>query len=182
MAALARFVPAGLAGAGAAAAGSGARDLRPEARRPDPSTTEAPEGVAMTDDTTAGTPERFAFDFDSRFAPLLSVLGIRPDTAGVLAGPGTLRVRFGPWVIETPLANVCGVETTGPYSPWRVIGVHVSLADRGLTFATNARKGLCVRFHEPIRGGEPLGLLRHPGLTVTVTDPAGLAGKLSRRL
>ncbi|MBE3014864.1 hypothetical protein IL992_37690 [Microbispora sp. NEAU-D428] len=136
----------------------------------------------MTDDTTAGKPERFAFDFDPRFAPLLSVLGIRPDTAGVLVGPGTLRVRFGPWVIETPLANVSGVETTGPYSPFRAIGVHVSLADRGLTFATNARRGLCVRFHEPIRGGEPFGLLRHPGLTMTVADPAGLAEKLSRRL
>ncbi|WP_169945093.1 hypothetical protein [Microbispora sp. H11081] len=136
----------------------------------------------MTDDTITGKPQRYAFDFDPRFAPLLSVLGIRPDTAGVLVGPGTLRVRFGPWVTETPLANVSGVETTGPYSPWRAIGVHVSLADRGLTFATNTRRGLCVRFREPIRGGEPFGLLRHSGLTVTVADPAALAEKLSRRL
>ncbi|WP_182878974.1 hypothetical protein [Microbispora sp. H10949] len=136
----------------------------------------------MTDDTGAGAPRRFTFDFDPRFAPLLAVVGVRPETAGVLVGPGTLRVRFGPWVVETPLTNVAGVETTGPYSPLRVIGVHVSLADRGLSFGTNARRGLCVRFHEPIRGGEPSGLLRHPGLTVTVDDPEALADRLSQRL
>src|SRR5690606_154531 len=57
---------------------------------------------------------------------------------------------------------------------------HVSLADHGLTFATNPDKGVCIRFEEPVRGLDPLGLVLHPGLTVTVDDPAGLAELLDR--
>ncbi|ETK36643.1 hypothetical protein [Microbispora sp. ATCC PTA-5024] len=135
----------------------------------------------MSDNERPGKRERFLFDFDPRYSPVLTVLGVTPATAGVLVGRDTLRVRFGPWVVETSLDNVVGAETTGPYTPWKAIGAHVSLADRGLTFATNTRSGLCVRFREPVRGGDPFGLLRHPGLTVTVADPAALAGHLSTR-
>jgi hypothetical protein len=57
---------------------------------------------------------------------------------------------------------------------------HLSIADRGLTFATNARRGVCIRFHHPVAGIEPLGVVRHPGLTVTVDDPEGLVDALSQ--
>jgi hypothetical protein len=127
-------------------------------------------------------PDRFPFSFDPRYARLLAALGVRPSTAGVLVGPGTLRVRFGPWLVETPLANIAGVETSGPYTAVKAVGPHISLADRGLTFGTNTRSGVCVRFREPVRGGDPLGLIRHPGLTLTVADPAALADRLSQRL
>jgi hypothetical protein len=50
----------------------------------------------------------------------------------------------------------------------------VSLADRGLTFASNGRSGVCPRFKQPVRGVDPLGIVRHPGLTVTVDDAEGL--------
>jgi hypothetical protein len=33
---------------------------------------------------------------------------------------------------------------------------------------------VCLLFHEPVPGGETLGLVKHPGLTVTVEDPVGL--------
>ena len=80
-----------------------------------------------------------------------------------------LIVRFGPWVIDTPLANVAGVEVSGPYSIWKTAGpAHLSMVDRGLTMATNRRRGLCIRFRSPVRGLDPFGWMRHPGLTVTV--------------
>jgi hypothetical protein len=91
---------------------------------------------------------------------------------------GRLAVRFGPWRCETDLANVAGTEVTGPYRPVRAIGARLSLKDRGLTFGTNAERGVCVRFREPVRGLEPTGRLRHPGLTVTVEDVDGLARAL----
>ena len=45
---------------------------------------------------------------------------------------------------------------------------------RGLTFATTAAGGVCVRFHEPVEGLLPRGPLRHPAVTVTVEDPDDL--------
>ena len=50
-----------------------------------------------------------------------------------------------------------------------------SLADRGVTFATNSRRGLCVSFVEPVHGIEPTGVLRHPAATVTVFVWPGVA-------
>ena len=51
-----------------------------------------------------------------------------------------LRIRFGLWTLETSLDNILGVEITGPYKWFKVIGPpHVSLADRGLTLATIRR-------------------------------------------
>ncbi len=51
----------------------------------------------------------------------------------------------------------------------------MSLADRGLTFATNGDRGVCLFMRGPIPGIDPFGLLRHPNLTVTVADCDGLA-------
>ena len=50
--------------------------------------------------------------------------------------------------------------------------------DRGLTFATNGDRGVCIKFHRSVRGIAPLGLLRHPALTVTVEDVDGLVARL----
>ncbi|MBV9487198.1 MAG: hypothetical protein JO246_14205 [Frankiaceae bacterium] len=91
-----------------------------------------------------------------------------------------LDARFGLWHVRTPLENVTGVEITGPYSTLKTIGpAHLSFTDRGVTFATNRRRGLCIRFAEPVKCMDPTGRLRHPGLTVTVVDPEGLASALS---
>jgi hypothetical protein len=122
----------------------------------------------------------FPFAFDQPFAAAALPFGVRPSTCGVVVADGRLRVRFGPWRVETPLTNVATVERTGPYSWWRVIGpARMSAADRGLTFATTDRGGVCITFVEPVRGGEPTGRLRHPGLTVTVADPDALVAELT---
>jgi hypothetical protein len=93
-----------------------------------------------------------------------------------------LHVRLGPWSVSTPLENLAGAEVGGPYSPLRALGVRLSLADRGLTFGTNAARGLCVRFREPVPGIEPTGLLRHPSLTATVAEPDLVADVLNQAI
>ncbi|MEV0587545.1 hypothetical protein [Nonomuraea sp. NPDC050310] len=124
----------------------------------------------------------FGFAFDDRYRRWLSVLGIRPANCGLVVSDAGIRVRFGPWEVSTGLDNLAGAEITGPYQAIKVIGPHLSLADRGATFGTNARRGVCLRFHRPVRGGEPTGLVRHPGLTVTVADPEGLMARLRPHL
>ncbi|HUR47933.1 MAG TPA: hypothetical protein VMY88_00180 [Acidimicrobiales bacterium] len=114
--------------------------------------------------------------FEFRFAPVHRVLsapfGVTPETTMVEVSEGEFRARFGPWVVVTPLSNIAGAEQTGPYAVLKtVLSARLSLVDRGLTMATNADGGLCVRFREPVRGIDPLGLIRHPGLTVTVARP-----------
>jgi hypothetical protein len=54
--------------------------------------------------------------------------------------------------------------------------------DRGVTFATNPRLGLCVRLRHAVPAIEPFGLIRHPALTVTVGDVEGLQNAVQARL
>jgi hypothetical protein len=122
--------------------------------------------------------ERFPFAFDARFRALLRLYGVTEATAEVVVGDGQLRVRFGRWRLETALTNIAGTRATGPYRWFRVIGPHLSLTDRGVSFGTNTRRGLCVLFADPVPGGEPTGWLRHPGMTVTVAEPERLAAAL----
>lgn len=125
----------------------------------------------------------FAFRFEPLYRRLGRPFGVTPASARVDVGGGVLIARFGPWRVQTPIANVAGHQVTGPFSALKTVGpAHVSLADRGLTFATNSERGLCVRFHEPVAGIEPVGWLRHPGLTVTVADVDGLAAAIDAEL
>ncbi len=64
-----------------------------------------------------------------------------------------------------------GAETTGPYSFIKTAGpAHLSLADRGITCATNPERGLCIHFAEPVAGIDPWKRIRPPAVTVTVAD------------
>src|SRR4051812_12504578 len=105
----------------------------------------------------------FVFHFDPRYRFLLAGLGVRESNALVRVDEHGLAARFGPWRCATTLDNVVGAEVTGPYSPIKAIGPRLSMKDRGLTFGTNAERGVCIRFREPVAGLEPTGLLRHPG-------------------
>ncbi|MGP4022577.1 hypothetical protein [Actinomadura sp. 3N407] len=122
--------------------------------------------------------ERFEFAFDRRLRRPLSLLGIRPDTCHALITATRLVVRFGPWTVRSPLENIAGAEVTGPFPSWKVMGVRMSMADRGLTLGTSTEQGVCVRFHRPVPGSEPTGLLRHPGLTLTLADSPAAARRL----
>ena len=123
--------------------------------------------------------KRFEFAFDPVYRTVALPLGVTPGRCWVEVDETQLRVKFGLWSLSTPLANVAGTEITGPYGRLRTIGpAHLSLSDRGITFATNGERGLCIRFHTPVPAIEPLGYLRHPGATVTVADVEGLAAAL----
>jgi len=120
------------------------------------------------------------FRFDPAYRAAALPFGVMPATASVTVADGMLTVRFGLWRLRTPLANVTGTEVTGPYSFVRTAGpAHLSFSDRGVTFATNGERGLCIRFRDPVRALDPTGRLRHPGATVTVDDVAGLATALA---
>ena len=123
----------------------------------------------------------FDFAFEDRYRLPARVFGISPATARVVVTDDELHVRFGPWRLRTPRANVAGTELSSGYAFLRTAGpAHLSLSDRGVTFATNSERGLCISFVEPVRAIEPTGLLRHPGATVTVADPEALAATLLR--
>lgn len=125
------------------------------------------------------TTRRFDFAFDPRYRVAGLPFGITPATTSVEVGDGRLRVRFGPWRLDTTLENVSEVSTTGGYAFLRTAGpAHLSLTDRGVTFATNGERGVCVRFHEPVRAIDWTGRVRHPGATLTVADVDGLVAAL----
>ena len=122
----------------------------------------------------------FDFDFDPAYRAAALVFGVTPDRTGVEVADGRFVARYGFWRLETDVANVASTEISGPYRLLTTIGpAHLSLSDRGLTFASNRRRGLCMTFKEPVPGLEPTGRLRHPGLTVTVSDVDGLARALA---
>ncbi|NNF56199.1 MAG: hypothetical protein HKN03_17365 [Acidimicrobiales bacterium] len=100
------------------------------------------------------------------------MLGVKPDKDGVRLGNGRLKASFGFLNVDTAIENVSSASVTGPYTWWKAIGPRLSMADHGLTFGTTADGGVCVKFVKPIKG--VVGPWDHPGLTLTVDDPAGL--------
>jgi hypothetical protein len=123
----------------------------------------------------------FAFAFEPRYRSLLALLGVTPGRASVSVTADGMRARFGWWTCETSLDNVRSAEVAGPYRWYRVIGARGSFVDRGLTFGTTTAAGVCITFHDPVTGLDPLGIVRHPGLTVTVADPQRLVTVLRAR-
>lgn len=125
--------------------------------------------------------ERFGFAFAPAYRLSARAFGITPSSAWVDVGDGELDVRFGLWRVSTPLANVADAAVTGPYAFWKTAGpARLAVTDRGLTFATNGDRGVLISFRSPVRGLDPIGLIHHPELTVTVADVDRLAELLSR--
>lgn len=110
----------------------------------------------------------------------LRMLGVWSAGSGVRVDDDVLDITYGPWRLTTPMNNIARADVGGPYSPWRAIGARLSLADRGLTFGSSAKAGVCIRFRHPVPGIEPTGLLLHPSVTVTVERPDLLVRRLRR--
>jgi hypothetical protein len=122
---------------------------------------------------------RIPFAFDPAYRLVDQLFGVTPASSWVDVSDEAIEARFGPWRVRTDRENVAEVTVTGPYSVPKTIGpAHVSLKDRGLTFASNTRRGACISFHQPVQGIDPVGLVRHPALTVTVDDPDALVEAL----
>lgn len=121
----------------------------------------------------------FPFLFERRYAVAGRLFSVTPARTAIMVAEGRLQARFGPWRIDTALSNITTVSLTGPYAFLKTAGpAHLGLTDRGLTFATNSHAGVCMEFAEPIAGIDPLGKIRHPNLTLTPVDCAGLAAAL----
>jgi hypothetical protein len=130
----------------------------------------------------AVTIEHFDFAFTPAYRTLARPFGITSASAWVEMRDETFEARFGPWRVSTPLANIVDVAVTGPYAFWKTAGsARLAITDRGLTFATNGDRGVLISFRTPVRGLDPLGILRHPELTVTVADVDRLAALLRAR-
>jgi hypothetical protein len=125
----------------------------------------------------------FPFAVSYPFAHLARLFAVQPEHARLALHGDRLSAVFGRWSLETDLANIESIQVTGPYAPWKVIGPpRLSLADGGLTFATNPDEGLCICFREAVTGLLPLPLLRHGSLTVTVEDPREVKVVLERTI
>jgi hypothetical protein len=123
--------------------------------------------------------------FDFAFAPAYVLagraFGVTPRTTTVEVGPEWLFVRYGPWRLVTPRSNVASAEVTGGFSWLKTAGPpHLSFSDRGVSFTTNGDRALCVSFHEPVPAIDPTAAITHPGATLSVADPEGLAGALGQ--
>ena len=125
---------------------------------------------------------RFDFAFAPAYRRLARPLRVTPETAWVEVGDEDFEAHFGPWRVRTPLTNIRDVVVTGPYAFWKTAGpARLAITDRGLTFATNGDRGVLILFENPVRGLDPLGIMRHPELTVTVAEVDGLADLLRAR-
>jgi hypothetical protein len=122
--------------------------------------------------------QTFPYATDLRLVPFWGPFGVRPGKDGVtLTDDGRFVATFGLLRVETARTNVAGAHVTSGYRWWTAAGARRSLADDGLTFGTNADRGVCVHFHEKVpsrlrRGG-------HSAITVTVADPDALVTALT---
>ena len=125
---------------------------------------------------------RFRFAFAASYRLPALVLGITPATAWVDVDRDEVRVRFGPWSLRTLRTNIASVRETGDFAWIKTAGPpHLSFTDRGVSFATNGDRAVCLQFHEPVTGIDPTSRIKHPGATLTVADPAGLRALLETR-
>lgn len=121
-------------------------------------------------------PTAFPFAVDQRLRPLARLFLIHPETCTFIVDAERAVVVFGRWRLAVALTNVDTVSVTGPYRWWKVAGPpHISMKDRGATFATTGRAGVCLKLRYPVAAIDPFAFVRHPGITVTVDDPERVA-------
>lgn len=124
--------------------------------------------------------DTFRYATDLRLVAFWGPFGVRGGTDGVtLTDDGRFVATFGWLRVETPLSNVTGAHVTTGYRWWTAAGARLSMADDGLTFGTNADRGVCVHFAEKVPSR--LRWSGHSALTVTVAKPDALVAALERR-
>jgi hypothetical protein len=129
------------------------------------------------------TIRRFEFDWDPAYRVAGLPFAVTPWTAYAEVTPTELRVRFGWWSLRTVRSNLVSATASRGYAFVKSAGPpHLSFSDRGVTFATTGRAGVCVRFDRPVPVLDPTKRLRHPGATLTLVDRAGFAEALGLSL
>jgi hypothetical protein len=123
--------------------------------------------------------QRFEFRFALAYRVASRPFGITSERAWVQIDDEHLLATYGPWRLRTTLANISRVAITGPYRFYRAAGpARLGITDGGLTFASNGDQGVLLSFRKPMPAIDPLRLIRHPELTVTVADVHGLVSAL----
>jgi hypothetical protein len=123
--------------------------------------------------------QRFDFRFAAAYRLAARPFGITPERAWVEIDDEHLLANYGPWRLQTQLANITRVAITGPYHFYRTAGpARLGITDGGLTFASNGEEGVLLSFRKRVPAVDPLGLIGHPELTVTVADVHGLFSAL----
>jgi hypothetical protein len=134
---------------------------------PGPTSSDVPFAAPGAPGRTVSFPFVFQRPLDS-WARWFAVV---PTRSYVRVDDHGFEAVYGPWRIATVWSNVTGIERTGPYRAWKVAGpVRLSLADRGITMAATTTAGACLSFRDPVRGLDPLGVIRHPSATLGVDD------------
>ncbi|MEO6021311.1 MAG: hypothetical protein ABIP45_13785 [Knoellia sp.] len=118
---------------------------------------------------------RFEFAFAGAYRFPALIFGIRPGSAFVTVTADELQVQFGPWRLVTGLDNIASTQITQDFAWLKTAGPpHLSLVDRGVTFATNGDRALCLHFIDPVPAIDPTRTIKHPGATLTVAHPERL--------
>jgi hypothetical protein len=120
----------------------------------------------------------FKYSIDAKLALFWLPFGVRPTKDGVeLTDDRRFVATYGFLRVETPIDNIDDAHITSGYRWWTAAGARVSFVDDGLTFGTNAHRGVCVHFRTKV----PSRLRRsgHSALTVTVADPEALVAALT---
>ena len=113
----------------------------------------------------------FSFAFQRPLDTWARWFAVVPTRSYVRVDDHGFEAVYGLWRVATVWANVADVERTGPYRAWKVAGpARLSWADRGITMAATTSGGVCLRFREPVGGIDPLGVIRHPAVTLGVDD------------
>ena len=131
----------------------------------------------------AGRTVAFSFAFQRPLDSWARWFAVVPTRSYVRVDDHGFEAVYGLWRVATVWSNVVGVERTGPYRAWKVAGpARLSWADRGITMAATTAGGACLRFREPVRGIDPLGVIRHPAATLGVDDLDGFVRIVEERI
>lgn len=127
--------------------------------------------------------EAFSFAFEPPLDTWARWFAIVPTRSFIRLDDHGIEAMYGSWRVATAWSNVRSVERTGPYRSWKVAGpVRMSWADRGITMAATTAGGVCLHLHESVPGLDPLGLVRHPSVTLGVEDVDGVVHAIESRL
>ncbi|WP_338750244.1 hypothetical protein [Janibacter alittae] len=122
---------------------------------------------------------RFEFAFSRAYRIAGMPFGVTPRTTWATLDDDGLFVRFGPWRLRTTVDNIARADLSGGFAFIKTAGpAHLSLADRGITFATNGARAVCLQFHRPVPAIDPGGVILHPNATLTPSDPEAFLATL----
>ncbi len=120
----------------------------------------------------------FPYRLDKRWFAMFAALGVKESDGVHIGADGTFLATFGRAKVSTPLSNIDHTVITGPHRWYTAVGLRLSLADDGITFGTNHRRGVCIEFVEKVP--RVIGPRRHSALWVSVADPEALVTAIGR--